>query len=113
MNRQIHKHFAITPVNIKKLNGYDNINYLITTEEDKYILKSYKPDPGTMILLEAENMVLLSLHEENNNHYPKPIPSTDGNYLKIVEIEGEKYIRRLLSFLEGDFLGGVPHPFVH
>ena len=109
MNRQIHKHFAITPVNIRKLNGYDNINYLVTTKEKEYILKSYKPNPGTMTLLEAENIVLLSLQEGNNDHYPMPIPFTDGNYLKTVEIEGEKYIWRLLSFLEGNFLGGVTH----
>ena len=109
MDRQIYKHFAISPVDVRRLNGYDNVNYLVTTEDEKFILKSYKPDPGTMALLEAESMVLLALQRENNNLYPRPVPFTDGSYLKIVEMEGERVIWRLLSFLEGDFLGSVTH----
>jgi Ser/Thr protein kinase RdoA (MazF antagonist) len=109
MDKLFQKYFSLTPVDITRLNGYDNVNYLVTTGKEKYILKSYKPDPVTMTLLEAEHKVLLSLQKENDGRYPKPIAFTDGCYIKIIENEGEKYIWRLLTFLEGEFLGGVAH----
>jgi Ser/Thr protein kinase RdoA (MazF antagonist) len=109
MDELIQEHFAIIPVEIKKLNGYDNANFLITTEHKKYILKAYHPDFETMELLKAENLILLTLQKKSKDIYPSPIPFTDGSYLKIIETDSKKYIWQLLSFLDGEFLGEVIH----
>lgn len=99
--------FEFQIVEIKKLNGYDNANYLIRTSDTKYIFKTYHYTNDSMSLVEAENNTLLSLQNNHQNKLPKPIPFKDGSYVKILKLNGEETICRLLSYLEGEFLGDV------
>jgi 4-aminobutyrate aminotransferase-like enzyme/Ser/Thr protein kinase RdoA (MazF antagonist) len=93
----------------KKLDGYDNLNYLITTKNDRYVFKTYGQCGDTLDLVTAENEVLLFLAEHSKNTFPKPIPFKDTSFVKLVSINGKPKICRMLSFLDGKFLGDVIH----
>ncbi|WP_298550092.1 aminotransferase class III-fold pyridoxal phosphate-dependent enzyme [uncultured Algibacter sp.] len=98
-------HFNI--VELKKLNGYDNVNYLVKSDSAKYIFKTYSFTKDILALVTAENYILNQLN--HNNQFPKPIAFTDGNFIKVEIIDGKKTICRLLTFLDGDFLAETEH----
>lgn len=107
MLKTITSWFNFEIVALKKLNGYENINYLITSDTTKYIFKTYVFSEDMLALVEAENSVLQSLQQDSS--FPKPIPFKTGAFLKITEVDGIKTICRLLSFLDGTFLGDAKH----
>ena len=109
MNKLLQKEFGFHELEIKQLNGYDNENFLITTDSGKFVFKTYSETTGSIALVEAENAALLFLHREENNLFPKPIPFSDGSLIKTLEVDGSKKICRALSFLEGQFSGEVSH----
>ncbi|MDO7610486.1 MAG: aminoglycoside phosphotransferase family protein, partial [Crocinitomicaceae bacterium] len=78
----IKKEFGILPIQITKLNGYDNINYLIKTEGESFIFKTYPASESNFALLEAESQALLYLQQKSNSKTPKPIPFLDESYTK-------------------------------
>ncbi|MBT8238239.1 MAG: aminotransferase class III-fold pyridoxal phosphate-dependent enzyme [Croceitalea sp.] len=92
---------------IKKLDGYDNVNYLVVQGGRKCIFKTYPYSTSLYDILEAETKVLLTLQAENTGKFPKPIAFNSGDYLKKVDIKGESSICRMLTFLEGAFLGEI------
>ncbi|WP_034061080.1 aminotransferase class III-fold pyridoxal phosphate-dependent enzyme [Lacinutrix jangbogonensis] len=99
--------FNFEILELKKLNGYENINYLLKTDSAKFIFKTYAYSEDMLAIIEAEISVLNAL--ENENMFPKPIAFKDGGFLKIAELNTTKTICRVLSFLEGDFLGDITH----
>ncbi len=103
------EHFKINATRIEKLSGLDNTNYLVETETERYIFKTYLYTKHTLDLVEAENNALLFLQEESQNNTPKPIQLPDGSYTLTLNIEGQKCICRILSYLDGKFLVDVPH----
>jgi len=105
MKDVIIKEFGILPLEIKKLNGYENENYLIKTEETRYIFKTYPAAKNTMSLLNAECDALLHLQNDKPSKTPAPIPFLSGEYVKTIELESTKKCCRMLSFLPGIFLG--------
>lgn len=96
---------GFTPTHIKRLAGYDNINYLIEDGVKKYILKSYQWCKELAAILEAENQVLLHLHPQKKLETPQPIPFFDGSYLHKTTLNSQQLLLRRLSFLEGTFIG--------
>lgn len=108
MKNILQAEFGLNNIVIKKLDGYDNVNYLVKTDTAKYIFKTYKYNDALHDLVKAENETLLFL-QESDNKYPKPIQFTDGSYTKILKIDGEKRICRMLSFLDGKFLGDTKY----
>ena len=78
----IKKEFGVSPIEITKLNGYDNINYLIKTEGESFIFKTYPATRSNFALLEAESQCLLFLQKQSNSKTPKPIPFIDQSYTK-------------------------------
>ena len=109
MIKLLQAEFGFQNIEIKKLDGYDNANYLIEIENNKYIFKTYIFNEEIMDLVMAENEILLFIQKSGKKKYPKPIPFTNGSYLKTINIEGEKRVCRILSFLDGEFLGNVEH----
>lgn len=109
MKHLLQSEFGFQVVEIKKLNAYDNANYLIKTNTAKYIFKTYNYNKELLALVETENETLIFLQEEDKNKFPKPIQFTDGSFVKIIEIDGEETICRMLSFLDGEFLGDITH----
>jgi 4-aminobutyrate aminotransferase-like enzyme/Ser/Thr protein kinase RdoA (MazF antagonist) len=107
MNKLLQSVFGFQQIEIKKLDGYANTNYLVKTDSDKYIFKTYKYNGELLDLVKAENETLLFLQKGDKNKYPKPIQFIDGSYIEILNIAGKKQICRMLTFLEGEFLGDI------
>ena len=109
MEEQLQANFRLENIEITALNGYDNSNYLIKSTQGRFVFKTYLNDKMTFDLVEAENAVLLHLQFFTKELFPKPIPFQDASYIKILRIHEKDQICRLLSFLEGSFLGEVAH----
>ncbi|WP_299212399.1 aminotransferase class III-fold pyridoxal phosphate-dependent enzyme [uncultured Dokdonia sp.] len=107
MKEKLHIEFGLEALEIGKLNGYDNSNYLIKTSGKKYIFKTYPEKEDIYDLIEAENKTLLHLLRVNGETFPTPIPFKDTSYIKVLTIDGKNKICRMLSFLEGTFWGDV------
>ncbi len=109
MNKLLQKEFGFRQVEIKQLNGYDNLNYLVKTEAGKFIFKTYPESSDSLALVTAENEILLALQKPGNDKYPRPIQFSDGSFVKCIEIAGKETICRILSFLEGQPIADVKH----
>ncbi len=103
----LQKFYGIAPTNLTTLEGYDSINTKVMSNAGTFVLKKYPYSLETYDLLVSENNLLKQLGEQTSYDFSKTIPSTMGDLL-IVE-EEEKKIYRLLTFVEGEFLGDVPH----
>ena len=90
MKKLLSEQFGISPKEITKINGYDNLNYLVKTDSRKYILKTYE-DLSLIDLIQAETNALLFL---KNKLYPKPIPFLSGENVKIIKTNGSLKIFR-------------------
>ncbi|WP_111317153.1 aminotransferase class III-fold pyridoxal phosphate-dependent enzyme [Algoriphagus chordae] len=97
--------FQIVNPKIEKLTGYFNVNYAVEDGFGKYIFKTYQFDQDLYDTLEAENEALLYLNQTESGKYPSPVPSLQGESIFITEIDNQQTICRLLTFLEGSFLG--------
>lgn len=109
MKSILREQFGINAIKVERLSGLDNANYLVETQSEKYIFKTYAATQDTLSLVEAENNALLFLQNEGQRNIQTPIPSKNQSYMAIVTIEGREYICRMLSYLEGKFLVDVPH----
>ena len=105
MKELLRNQFGLEKPEVKKLNGYDNLNYHIKNDTTDYIFKTYTYDEELLVILEAENAALLYLQEEEKGTFPSPIPFVKGDFVRVLTLNGKKTICRMLSFLEGGFLG--------
>ena len=99
--------FGFESPELKKLDGYDNVNYLVSDQSSKYIFKTYPFDAGLLEIVNAENDVLLHLQHHRKDRYPCPIPFVNGQFVKTMQIDGKDAICRLLSYLDGEFVGNA------
>ena len=87
------------------LEGYDSVNFKVTCAKGTYVLKQYIYSEEAYELLVGENKILENLSVLRKYNFPISIPSMDE---RMIVVEG-KLMYRLLSFVEGAFLGDVPH----
>jgi len=106
MNKIIEENFNLVIINIKKLNGYENENYLIETSNSKFIFKKYPYSTELKSIIQGENETLIYLSNKSSQ-FPNPISTVDGKYLIVQKLNGKKFIFRMLSFLDGDMLGSI------
>jgi 4-aminobutyrate aminotransferase-like enzyme len=110
MKDTIEKEFGIKLLSTKKLAGYDNANYnIVTSTKEEFIYKTYKYSKDIRDLILAENEILLFLQDEFDSQTPEPIPFKDKSYIKTLDSEQGKIVCRMLSFLQGEFLGDAKH----
>ncbi len=107
MKEAILKAFGILPLNIKRLNGYENENYLVTAKDAQYIFKTYPSTKNTFSLINAECLALIHLQQKGGCKTPIPIPFISGEYVKTIHINNQEKCCRMLSFLPGSFLGDI------
>ncbi|AXT56602.1 aminotransferase class III-fold pyridoxal phosphate-dependent enzyme [Aquimarina sp. AD1] len=107
IDKLLEAEFSFNQPEVKTLNGYDNVNYIVKNNSTKYIFKTYSYDKELFSILQAENELLLHLKGKDVDMFPDPIPFTDGTFIKEIEVDGVKTICRMLSFLDGKFLGDV------
>lgn len=107
MKTLLQKEFNLKITAIKPLDGYENKNYLIETASGKFVFKTYPIKPDMFALVEAENDVLLYLENYKRYEFPKPIAYADGALVKSLEIDNQEKICRMLSYIDGQFLGNA------
>ena len=94
---------------LQKLIGYDSTNYLVENQSMKFILKIYSNNKKEVELAEAENALLLHLQKAKNNRFPAPVKNRNKQYITPFFENNEKKYARLLTYLEGAFLGETDH----
>ncbi|MBC3759009.1 aminotransferase class III-fold pyridoxal phosphate-dependent enzyme [Hyunsoonleella sp. SJ7] len=109
MKAFIEKEFGFTVDKIKHLNGYDNENHKILGKSSNYVFKTYAFSDSLHDIVKAENAVLVFLEEKMDKGTPSIVPFNDNMHTKVLEVDNEKRICRMLSFLEGKFMGDVEH----
>ncbi len=103
----IKRYYNLDIDRVKKLNGYENENFLVYSKGSKYIFKTYAYSDLLFRLVQAENKVLLQLSCNDGFLIPTPIPTIDLRYELKHEFAGQVNIVRLLSYLEGKSIGFV------
>lgn len=104
----LQEEFGLKEVTVKPLYGYDNKNYLVRSSQGKCIFKTYSNYKGLLEVLEAETQLLLHLQSKGIQEVPQPIPFVDGSFLKVLTIGEQSNPCRLLTFVEGTFMGDAP-----
>lgn len=105
INSILQSHFDISDGIVTTLEGYDSTNYKVKSEKGTYVLKQNPYSEETLALLQAENQIFLRLQVLKNYDSPTVIPSIENQSILVIEDQ----IFRLLSFIEGEFLGDVSH----
>jgi 4-aminobutyrate aminotransferase-like enzyme len=109
MEHLLAKNYKLINPKLKKLVGYDSVNFKVETGSEKFILKVYANDKEMVDLAEAENEVLLHLQKNENNKFPAPVKNNSNGFLTSFKVENSAKTARLLTFLEGKFLGDEEH----
>ena len=97
MDSLLKKEFGFSSCKIKKIDGYDNANYIVNHNSIDYVFKTYNYNKELLAVLIAENETLIYLNNEENK-FPKPIPFLSGDLIKVIPINGKPTICRMLSF---------------
>ncbi len=90
---------------VSVLEGYDSVNYKIKTGSKTFVLKQHQYSKETTALLEAENHIFEQLNEVKAYDFPRTIQSIDNRNV----VKNDDQIFRLLTFVEGEFLGDIDH----
>lgn len=109
MINQLFKNYNLKNPKLKKLVGYDSENYLVENGSEKFILKIIPNEKNKVDFAHAENEVLLHLQKNKNNKFPVPVKNNNDELLTYFESENSIKTTRLLTFLEGEFLGDAEH----
>lgn len=99
------QHYNLEESTHSSLEGYDSINYKVKSKKGTFVLKQQAYSLEALELLKAENAVLEKLSHLHEYDFPVPMPSITN---ELISIEKDQ-IYRLLSFVDGIFLGDVSH----
>lgn len=101
------QHYYNMPVvQLNQMDGYDSLNYKVKFQDQKYVLKIYNSKQHHEADVAAENEILTEVNIDGIE-FPKPVKSISGQWLQ--RIKGSDIYFRLLTFLEGTFLGEIEH----
>lgn len=104
MNSILEKYYGLTNCSLITLEGYESINFKVTSESDTFVLKKYSYSEETLAILKAEDSVAEKLQRIPKLRFPKSIATLEDTPLALVD--GSIY--RLLPFIEGEFLAVIP-----
>ncbi|SNA84447.1 aminotransferase class III-fold pyridoxal phosphate-dependent enzyme [Flavobacterium psychrophilum] len=91
-------------VSAKMLNGYDELNYLLTDINNKQFILKVSDENQPFLFLDAQVKIIKHLSNSSiSNNFQQFCINNQGDELTAVENEGKNYYLRILSFLEGDF----------
>ncbi|NER11370.1 hydroxylysine kinase /5-phosphonooxy-L-lysine phospho-lyase apoenzyme [Muriicola jejuensis] len=99
------RHYTLENCSLTDLQGYGSSNTKVETPGGIYVCKQYTNTERIRNELLAEDRVLQQLGTMTTCEFPMRIPTNAGEPFVV---EGD-LLYRLLTFLEGDFLGSVTH----
>ncbi|NNC61534.1 MAG: aminotransferase class III-fold pyridoxal phosphate-dependent enzyme [Eudoraea sp.] len=105
INNILKEYYKLQLNSVSRLEGYGSTNYKVEAKEGIFILKIYQNSIRIKKELHAEERVLQQLNTIRNSSFPKGIATSSGEVF-VVE-SGNIY--RLLTFVEGSFLGEIHH----
>ncbi|NHF60070.1 aminotransferase class III-fold pyridoxal phosphate-dependent enzyme [Flavobacteriaceae bacterium TP-CH-4] len=97
--------FSIPKARLTPLEGYESTNFKVESDKGVFVLKQYPFTEETYTLLEAENKLLSTLGTNKEYAFSNALLSNEGMGLTVAN----GCIYRLLTYVEGDFLGDVEH----
>ena len=103
----LHKHYGFDNVQVKRLNGYENENYLVSSKGERYVLKTYLHSDALFEIVKAERDILLRLNEFDSFLYPSPVTSKTGEFEFLHNTNGRYFIVRMLTFIKGESIYSV------
>lgn len=109
MKNLIKKYYSFDTIKIEKLVGYENVNYLVTNEGQKFVFKTYPWSSELFDTLTAETDVLNTLSKSMSGKFPEPVKNINNKYVEKAEFDGKMKIIRMLSYIEGELLAKVEH----
>jgi len=104
MTSILEKYYGLTNCTLVSLEGYDSINFKVTSNTGTFVLKKYTYSEETLALLEAEDTVAKKLQTIPHLSFPKSINTIKNLPFALVD----EAIFRLLPFIEGTFLAELP-----
>ena len=105
MEKLLLEKFGIKEPRLTKMEGYDSTNFKVEAGNSIFVIKEYHYSQQNLELLNSENEILQSLSCLKDFDFPVALKSDDGNFLT----REKGHIYRLLSYVEGEFLGDVEH----
>ncbi|XP_056270852.1 hydroxylysine kinase isoform X2 [Pseudoliparis swirei] len=101
--------FRLTPSEIRSLPSYDDQNFYVAPNEGgEYILKIMNSkDSKNSSLIEMQTYAMTFLHQ-NGLPAQTVMPTTSGQLMSLEEIDCQKYLVRLLTYLPGTTISNVP-----
>ena len=101
---QLAKEYYGLSVTAKMLNGYDELNYLLTDANKKRFILKVSDDLQPFPFLDAQVKIIKHLSKSTlAAKFQQFCINTEGEELTLIIEEGKKYYLRILSFLEGTF----------
>ena len=104
MNSILNKYYGLTECTLTALEGYDSINFKVSSNKGLFVLKKYRYAEETLAVLKSEDKVASILGTIAFLKFPKSIANLDGKAFTIKD----DFIYRLLPFIEGDFIANIP-----
>jgi len=91
---------------IKELPGYEDLNYIIDYKNSRSILKiTVNPDAQLSVMPQVRVLNVLNKTDNLRGLIPEITSTLNGEKTLEWEYDGTKLIVRILSFLEGNFMG--------
>ncbi|OEK01654.1 aminotransferase class III [Roseivirga sp. 4D4] len=106
MTQDLFDHYRLTNCSLKTMEGYISENYLVSSDQGKYVLKVYDYSAQTEAEIIAETEFVNRLTHLTANQVSRPIKNQDNELLTRT---ADDKILRLLSFVEGTFLAEAQH----
>ncbi len=101
-------HYGISG-SVNALNGYDELNFVISTSDGKMFICKVANDKHGLFFLDAQVEMLqylaVSIVSDGFSQYLK---NNSGNQITTINVDDANYYLRILTFLEGTFWVEVP-----
>ena len=106
INDWIEQLYGMTPNSIKRLAGYEDLNFLIELKNGNKFIVKLSLDPGKYQDLAAQNLLLEFLQQHSNTpeSFPAIQQGLDGNTIYQVNNNGNEFLMRVLSYLGGTLM---------
>lgn len=99
----LNTYYGLINCTLTALEGYDSINFKVSSNKGLFVLKKYTYTEETLAILQAEDSTANQLDGISHLNFPKSIANTNQESFSIVD----EAIYRLLPFIEGDFIANV------
>jgi len=104
------RHYYELTVEAKALDGYDELNYILTDRSGNRFILKIAGEQHDKDFIDAQIKIITHLGKSLiANKFQYFIKNKKGEALTILEEDGVKYYLRILNYLEGQFWVDAPH----